>query len=68
MYAFGIFLKIQIDKSTLRVMDDSSYNTVIKVKVVKIVCTTEHIDLFSYFYSCHTSQFGSEVHEHFNNI
>ena len=32
------------------------------------VSRTEHSDLSKYFYSFHTSKFGSEVHEHFNNI
>ena len=39
---------------------------VYKIKVVKFECTTEHSNISSYCYSFHTSQFGSEVHEHFN--
>ena len=40
----------------------------IETKVVKFVCTTEHNDLASYFYSFQTLQLASEVNEHFKNI
>ena len=48
-------------------VDLLSFDTAIKIKIFKFEYTTEHSDL-PYFYSFHTSRFGSEVCEHFNNI
>ena len=51
-----------------RKVDLISFDMVIKIKVIKFKCTTEHSNISSYCYPFHTSKFGSEVHEHFNNI
>ena len=43
-----------------------SFDTTIRIKVVTFVYTTKNSNLSSCFYSFHTSQFGSKVHEHYN--
>lgn len=59
---------VEFEGRKRRSVDLISFDTTIQIKVFKCVCNKVQRELLSYLNLFHTSQFGLEMHEHFNNI